>query len=31
GAIIGSSFKVDGNVNNPIDIERVRKLMGNIR
>lgn len=27
GAIIGSSFKVDGNVMNPIDCKRVKELM----
>lgn len=31
GAIIGSSIKVDGNVNNPVDIDRVRSLMAALR
>ena len=31
GAIIGSSFKKDGKVTNPIDVDRVRELMENVK
>jgi len=31
GAIVGSFFKEDGNVNNPVDQERVQALMQAVR
>ena len=31
GAIVGTSFKVDGRLENPIDVERVRRFMEKVR
>ncbi|KPJ48828.1 MAG: hypothetical protein AMJ38_04475 [Dehalococcoidia bacterium DG_22] len=31
GAIVGSSLKVDGVAENPVDVERVKQYMGVVR
>ena len=31
GAIVGTHFKVDGSIRNPVDEDRVRRLMETVR